>query len=170
MGSNQAFCRDDDACFFLGQPQISKQMAICLINDGCLTATADDGYLTGLYMLQALCKQQRKNTCYTHVFILKNAKRDEIQHHTAKQGDNHAKEQMLVFSFGERCCALPHNDTPSAPFLRLQYPRKWQDHRSNIFSLPETKKVNKQQSPIINNKTLNRLKPIRNSKQTLNQP
>ena len=79
----------------------------------------------------------QEHMLYAHVFIPKKAKRDEIQHHTAKQGDNHAKEQMLVFSFGERCCALPPNDTPSAPFLHLQYPRKWQDHRSNIFSLPE---------------------------------
>ena len=144
--------------FFLGQPQISKKNGYMF----------DKWWLSNGYwwwwLSYGVVHAIRMSLYQT------NAKRDEIQHHTAKQGDNHAKEQMLVFSFGERCRALPHNDTPSAPFLRLQYPRKWQDHRSNIFSLPETKKVNKQQSPIINNKTLNRSKPIGNSKQTLNQP
>lgn len=162
MGSNQAFCRDDDACFFWTAPNQLKNGYMFdkwWLSNGYCWWWLSYGVVHAASIVQTAAQE---HMLYAHVFIPKKAKRDEIQHHTAKQGDNHAKEQMLVFSFGERCCALP----PMTPLLLRFYTYSTQESgKTTVRTYSRYPK-----SPIINNKTLNRSKPIRNSKQTLNQP
>ena len=138
-------------------------MAICLINDGCLTATADDGYLTGLYMLQALCKQQRKNTCYTRMSLYQKKQRETKSNITQRNRETTMpKNRCSCFLLGSGAAPSP----PMTPLLLRFYTYSTQESgKTTVRTYSRYPK-----SPIINNKTLNRSKPIRNSKQTLNQP
>ena len=75
-------------------------------HDGCLTASGDG---SSDKVVHAATMVQTARTYDTCRFFIPNKcqQRRNVGHHTAKEGDNHAKEQMLVFSFEERYCALP---------------------------------------------------------------